>query len=125
MKRKSSEGFKGSRSHAPPANHDDEEDVELEAEIQAVKMMKTEAASKASGGAKELKPTTYNRDGLTHCLKSLPSYSLDFKELMSISDFETPVPNEHDDLEREVSTTRIVYIYRHLTYCKHYLDFIL
>ena len=44
----------------------------------------------------------YNKDGLTYCLDQMKTAELPFAQSFVIDDFECQIPNENDDLEREM-----------------------
>lgn len=75
---------------------DDDEAAELEAEMAALRSMRTEHTGPAG-------PATYNKEGLLKCLEDWETASLPFLETMQIAEYQLQVENELDDLEREVS----------------------
>lgn len=75
-----------------------ERDPELEAEMAAVKAIRAEKEGITSSSAEN-----YNKDALNQCLADIETNALPFIQIMEISEFEFPMTNELDDMEREVT----------------------
>lgn len=104
MGKKDRNGNKRKRRDAEEAENVDIENAELEAEIAAVEAAKAEAAE----GAVPLKRSRgiYNKEGLEQALAMIETTSLPFIESYQICEYEVDVPNENDDLEREMAFYR-------------------
>jgi len=79
-------------------------DNELDAEIQAVSIMREERKQKQLHSSNPTPNTSnYNREGLIQCLESMSSTAkLPFVQLLNICDVELSIEDENDDLAREV-----------------------
>ena len=85
-------------------SHDIEQDPELMAEMAALAAIQRER-----DGMDEVEKDNYNSSGLLKCIDEMETSKLPFKETLVVSEFEIEVPDENDDLEREVSSC--VYVY--------------
>ena len=83
-----------------------EEDPELEAEIQAVMAARAEEEAEANGTADAVvkRPRGINnKEGLEQALGGLETTNLPFIESYQVCEFDLEVPDENDDLEREMA----------------------
>jgi rRNA-processing protein EBP2 len=87
-------------------------DEELEAEMAALKAMRSEAAEaeEAATGKPtgtdnnvDATKTNYNRDGLVKALDGIESRNLPFVETLQLCEFSIDVEDDNDDLQREMA----------------------
>eukprot|EP01041_Mallomonas_annulata_P010172 gene10172-21204_t len=83
---------------------DEEVDPELQAEINAVNAMRAEKFPSSENDEETPKAkNTYNKDGLFQSLEAVGTESLPFVQSMQVCDFELDVPDDNNDLERELA----------------------
>ena len=85
------------------AEENGEDDPELEAEIQAVMAARAEEEAAASGVVAKRPRGIYNKEGLEQALATIETTSLPFIESYQVCEFDLEVPDENDDLEREMA----------------------
>ena len=90
-------------------NEENTEDVELQAEIQALKLSRAEKGLEQAlqeSASVTTKPSAtsnvYNSAALLKCVEDMGTMSLPFLETLQISEFSLEIVDENDDLEREV-----------------------
>ncbi len=89
----------------------EEEELELEREMAAIKAIEAEKAARSnsnsnggsSGSSGGVEGGRYNREGLQQFLEGMETAKLPFIETYQICQFDLDIKDEHDDLEREVS----------------------
>ena len=90
-------------------------DPELFAEMEAIRAIQREKYPSAGrGGADDddddvqpQKKGAYHKEGLQLCINSLDTAKLPFEESMVLCRFAIDVPDEHDDLQREVRNEHV------------------
>ena len=55
------------------------------------------------------KKSTYNKDGLLRCIENMDTANLPFLETMRICRYNVDIPDENDDLQREVFRKFVFY----------------
>jgi hypothetical protein len=104
---------KRKRGAAELEDEEDQIDPELQAEIAAVQASRLERSSidndGVTGTSKE--KNTYNKEGLIKSLEDLETVSLPFHETFQICSFDIIIQNENDDIEREVTSQREIFIF--------------
>ena len=89
-------------------NEENSEDVELQAEIEALRLSRAEKGlleleQQESKVVKPASSSVYNPASLLKCVEDMGTVNLPFLETLQISEFSLEVVDENDDLEREVS----------------------
>lgn len=91
------------------SNEENVEDVELQAEIEALKLSRAEKGLLLEPESviteKQPVPSTsniYNAAALLKCVEDMGTVNLPFLETLQISEFSLEIVDENDDLEREV-----------------------
>ncbi len=84
-------------------NSSDDDDLEFDAEMHAVRAIKNERISTTNevDGQNNIS-SSYNKAGLLHCLQNMDTTGLDFSETYQICQFPFDMDKDLDDLEREV-----------------------
>lgn len=76
----------------------DDEDSELFSEIKALENMKKEKANISET------EKVYHSEGLCRAYSELENINLSFLETMEVCEFSMDIPDENNDIEREVRT---------------------
>ncbi len=82
------------------SDEENEIDPELQAEINALRSMRAEAAGNRADGNNQ--KTAYNREALERAVDTVATSKLGFVENLQISQFDVTIEDENDDLAREV-----------------------